>query len=127
MNESHSCPFCIVQSSQNLLFENDVCIVIFDNFPVSPGHLLVIPRRHVASYFDLSPEEQQALWQMVNQCKSFLDNKHHPDGYNIGVNVNTAAGQSIPHVHIHLIPRYTGDIPNPRGGVRGVIPQKQNY
>ncbi len=127
MNESNSCPFCQIQSSQKLLFENHSCRVLFDGFPVSPGHLLIIPKRHVANYFDLSIEEQQSLWEMVNQCKLYLDEQYHPDGYNIGINVNETAGQSIPHVHIHLIPRYNGDVPNPRGGVRGVIPNKQNY
>lgn len=126
INESN-CPFCHVQSSQRMLFENQSCRVLFDGFPVSPGHLLIIPKRHVASYFDLSSEEQQALWTMVNQCKTYLDEQFHPDGYNVGINVNETAGQSIPHVHIHLIPRYQGDVPNPRGGVRGVIPHKQNY
>ena len=127
MNKSDYCPFCHLQSSQKLLFENQSCLVIFDNYPVSPGHLLIIPRRHVANYFNLSIEEQQCLWEMVNQCKLYIENNYHPEGYNIGININESAGQSIPHVHIHLIPRYKGDVPNPRGGVRGVIPQKQNY
>ena len=99
----------------------------FDGFPVSPGHALIIPRRHVASFFDLTQDERQDMFNMVDDVKRILDDRFHPDGYNIGVNIGEAAGQSIFHVHLHLIPRYSGDIPNPRGGVRGVIPHKQSY
>ena len=99
----------------------------FDGFPVSPGHALIIPRRHVASFFDLTQEERQDMFNMVDEVKRILDDRFHPDGYNIGVNIGEAAGQSIFHVHLHLIPRYSGDVPNPRGGVRGVIPHKQSY
>lgn len=99
----------------------------FDGFPVSPGHALIIPRRHVASFFDLTQDERQDMFNMVDEVKRILDDRFHPDGYNIGVNIGEAAGQSIFHVHLHLIPRYSGDVPNPRGGVRGVIPHKQSY
>ena len=99
----------------------------FDGFPVSPGHALIIPRRHVASFFDLTQDERQDMFNMVDDVKRILDDRFHPDGYNIGVNIGEAAGQSIFHVHLHLIPRYSGDVPNPRGGVRGVIPHKQSY
>ena len=127
MKELGLCPFCNSSPKQTILFENTVCRALFDQFPVSPGHLLVIPKRHVASYFELAFEEQCQLWAAVNHCKALLDACFHPDGYNVGINVNEAAGQSIPHIHIHLIPRYSGDVQNPRGGVRGVIPAKQNY
>ncbi len=127
MKNFDRCVFCNIPDVQECLCENECCRAIFDNYPVSPGHVLIIPKRHVANYFDLAEEEQLELWRMVNQCKTLLDARFHPDGYNVGVNVNSAAGQSIPHVHIHLIPRYTGDVANPRGGVRGVIPSKQNY
>lgn len=99
----------------------------FDGFPVSPGHALIIPRRHVVSFFDLTQDERQDMFNMVDEVKRILDDRFHPDGYNIGVNIGEAAGQSIFHVHLHLIPRYSGDVPNPRGGVRGVIPHKQSY
>lgn len=99
----------------------------FDGFPVSPGHALIIPRRHVASFFDLTQDERQDMFNMVDEVKRILDDRFHPDGYNIGVNIGETAGQSIFHVHLHLIPRYSGDVPNPRGGVRGVIPHKQSY
>ncbi len=121
------CPFCQPQNSQNILLETQDCRAILDSFPVAPGHALIIPRRHLASYFDLPPEEQQLLWAMVNECKKYLQEHYHPDGFNIGINIGDAAGQTIPHVHIHLIPRYTGDTPKPKGGVRGVIPGKQSY
>jgi diadenosine tetraphosphate (Ap4A) HIT family hydrolase len=94
---------------------------------VTPGHLLVLPNRHVASYFDCTDEERRALWQMVEDAKRLLDLRHVPDGYNLGVNVGEAAGQSVFHVHVHVIPRYAGDTADPWGGVRGVIPAKQSY
>lgn len=98
-----------------------------DSYPTSPGHTLVIPRRHVASFFDLTAEEVAACMQLIREEKKLLDAELHPDGYNIGVNVGPAAGQSILHVHIHLIPRYTGDVENPQGGVRHVLPKKAHY
>ena len=94
---------------------------------VSPGHTLVIPRRHVASFFDLTPEEINACMALIAEERKLLDEKFKPDGYNIGVNVGPAAGQSILHVHIHIIPRYQGDVENPQGGVRHVIPKKGHY
>ena len=127
MNNLGPCPFCNPQPTQTILYENEACRAIFDQFAVSPGHLLIIPKRHIADYFELTLAEQYHLWEAVNYCKGLLDERFHPDGYNVGINVNAAAGQSIPHVHIHLIPRYIGDVPNPRGGIRGVIPGKQNY
>jgi diadenosine tetraphosphate (Ap4A) HIT family hydrolase len=87
----------------------------------------VVPRRHVASYFDVTPEERQALWDMVERARKWLREKHHPDGFNLGVNVGESAGQTVMHLHIHVIPRYQGDMEDPRGGVRGVIPGKQQY
>lgn len=120
------CPFCQVDESR-ILASRENCFALLDLFAVSEGHTLIIPRRHVANYFELSPEEQGELWDFVNECQKILQEKYSPDGFNVGINVNAAAGQSIPHVHIHLIPRYEGDVANPRGGVRGVIPAKQNY
>ena len=94
---------------------------------MNKGHALVVPKRFVANYFDLSTKEQTACWIMINKVKEELQTKFNPDGFNIGININETAGQSISHVHIHIIPRYKGDSENPRGGVRGVIPSKQNY
>jgi diadenosine tetraphosphate (Ap4A) HIT family hydrolase len=120
------CIFCNL-SSERIIAENELCLAIRDGFPVSEGHTLIIPKRHVADYFDLTPNEIAAMQTMMKEIKCQLDNKLHPDGYNIGINVNAAAGQTVFHVHMHLIPRYIGDVANPKGGVRGVIPGKQKY
>lgn len=125
MNES--CPFCLVEQGREIIASTSLSLAFFDGFPVSPGHALIIPRRHVASFFDLSEEERQDLLSLLDRVKCIVDEKYHPDGYNIGVNVGAAAGQSVFHVHMHLIPRYVGDVQNPKGGVRGVIPAKQKY
>ena len=124
---SKGCPFCKLNSKVELVCETATAIAFFDGYPVSKGHTLIIPKRHAANYFDLSDEEQQDLWHMVNHCKTILEKRFHPDGFNVGINVNQAAGQSVFHVHIHLIPRYKGDVENPKGGVRGVIKEKQRY
>ena len=86
--------------------------------------MIVVPRRHVADFFDMSGAEQGSVVALLNRAKKLIDEKHHPDGYNIGVNVGSAAGQNRMHVHVHLIPRYAGDVPDPRGGVRCVLPRK---
>ncbi len=124
---SGSCPFCTLNSKVELVCETATAVAFFDGYPVSKGHTLIIPKHHLANYFDLSDEEQQDLWHMVNHCKTVLEKRFHPDGFNVGINVNEAAGQSVFHVHLHLIPRYKGDVENPKGGVRGVIPTKQHY
>lgn len=121
-----NCPFCNIDE-QKILVKGKGFTAFFDGFPVSPGHLLIVPDIHVDNYFLLEDKEKDILWKAVDRCKLLLDEKYHPDGYNIGINIGEDAGQSIPHVHIHLIPRYNGDVANPRGGVRGVIPDKQNY
>lgn len=98
-----------------------------DGYPVSEGHSLVISHRHVGSYFDLTETERTDLQLLLTQAKQHLDGLLQPDGYNIGINDGVAAGQTVPHLHIHLIPRYQGDLPDPRGGVRWVIPDKAMY
>ena len=123
----NNCPFCKAESERDLIASSSLSVAFYDGFPVSPGHALIIPRRHVASFFELTQEEQQDLLNLADRVKRIVEERYHPDGYNIGINVGEAAGQSIFHVHMHLIPRYKGDVPNPRGGVRGVIPAKQNY
>ena len=122
-----NCPFCNVESEREIISSSSLSLAFFDGFPVSPGHVLIIPRRHVASFFELTQEERKDMFNLADDVKHIVDNRFHPDGYNIGVNIGEAAGQSIFHVHLHLIPRYYGDVPNPRGGVRGVIPVKQSY
>ena len=98
-----------------------------DSFPVSKGHALVIPRRHVASIWEMTKEEYGDAFDLVRQVKDILQEKFEPQGFNIGVNCGVVAGQSVFHAHIHVIPRYAGDVPNPRGGVRNIIPGRGNY
>lgn len=98
-----------------------------DSFPISPGHALVVPRQHVACFFDLPKEEQLAMWSLVAEVRADLQKRHQPDGFNIGLNDGTAAGQTVLHAHIHIVPRYAGDVADPRGGVRWVIPAKADY
>ena len=112
------CPLC---DAAEVLLENELAYVRFDNRSLAPGHLLVVPRRHVADFFDLAPAEQAALLELLNKAHALVLEKYAPDGFNIGVNVGEAAGQSRMHVHVHLIPRYTGDLPDPAGGVRRVL------
>lgn len=121
------CPFCQVNSKAEVILDSPSAYAIFDKFPVSNGHVLIIPKRHCADYFELDLKEQSTCWKMINHVKDIIQERYNPDGFNIGINVNEPAGQTIPHVHIHLIPRYVGDVEDPRGGVRGVIPEKKEY
>ena len=121
------CPFCNIDSGREIILENDTVYCTYDKFPVSKRHALVIPKRHCADYFDLTNDEQVSCWKMVTEVKEILSKRFYPDGFNIGINIGEAAGQTINHVHIHLIPRYKGDIDEPEGGVRGVIPEKRMY
>jgi len=121
------CVFCGLDRGKELITETATAIAFLDSFPVNPGHTLIVPKRHVADYFELTIHEQRALWLVVSRCKMLIQKRFNPDGFNVGINVGETAGQSIFHVHIHLIPRYKGDVENPRGGVRGVIPGKRNY
>lgn len=124
------CPFCNIEkliNSDRIVYQDSTWIAIYDNYPVSKGHVLLIPKRHCASYFDLNFIELESVSVTIGIIKKLLDKKFNPDGYNIGMNCGEAAGQTIMHCHIHIIPRYNGDCENPRGGVRGVIPSKQNY
>ena len=106
---------------------NALAFAIRDGFPVSPGHTLIVPRRLVATWFDATREEQVAMLELIDVVKALLDAELRPDGYNIGINAGAAAGQTVMHLHLHLIPRFAGDVPDPRGGVRHVIPGKGNY
>jgi diadenosine tetraphosphate (Ap4A) HIT family hydrolase len=125
--ENADCPFCNPESEKELIVESATAYAIFDKFPVSKGHALIIPKKHCADYFDLTFREQSACIFMLNKVQEILANKFKPDGFNVGINICETAGQTVPHVHIHLIPRYKGDVENPRGGVRGIIPNKQKY
>jgi diadenosine tetraphosphate (Ap4A) HIT family hydrolase len=120
------CPFCRLPP-ERILAANEEAVAILDAYPVSPGHMLILPRRHVASFFDLTPAELTAIHQLLAQMHLHLQTMQKPHGYNIGVNVGDAGGQTIPHAHVHLIPRYAGDVEMPDGGVRNVIPGKGKY
>ncbi|TKC96491.1 DEAD/DEAH box helicase family protein [Polyangium fumosum] len=121
-----SSPFLGIPPS-HWLASNPLAFAVPDLYPVSPGHTLVIPRRLIATWFDATPEEQAAIFQLVDEVKRKLDAERSPDGYNIGINAGEAAGQTVMHLHVHVIPRYRGDVDDPRGGVRHVIPGKGNY
>ena len=124
MSEQQNCPFC---GDPSKVIENELAFADYDSYPVNPGHVLIITHRHVAEYFEATAEEKAAIWELVDDVKMIIDRDYKPDGYNVGVNIGKSAGQSVPHVHIHMIPRYKGDMEDPRGGVRGVIPHKQKY
>ena len=125
INENKPCPFCKLEREK--ILESELSFAIYDGFPVNDGHILIIPKRHTANYFDLSTEEQSNCFELLNRVKLIIQEKYNPAGFNVGININEAAGQTVPHVHIHLIPRYAGDVEEPRGGVRGVIPGKRGY
>jgi len=120
-------PFFADKEPRALIYESGTAFSFYDKYPVSQGHALVVPKRLISNYFDITIKEQMACWMMVNKVKAMLQNRYNPDGFNIGINIHEAAGQTVPHCHIHIIPRYNGDEEQPRGGVRGVIPSKQNY
>ena len=121
-----TCPFCGLDEA-GLLTRNALAVVKSDAYPLTKGHALVIPRRHVASFFDCSADERVAMMQLIDEVKVLLDRQHAPDGYNIGLNNGIAAGQTVMHVHMHVIPRYAGDVADPRGGVRWIFPEKAAY
>ena len=120
------CPFCVI-SGDRILEANEGAFVVFDAYPVSPGHSLVICRRHVADVFDLTAAEMGDVLQLVRSTRARIDRTLQPAGYNVGVNVGKDAGQTVMHVHIHVIPRYRGDSVDPTGGVRAVIPGMARY
>ncbi len=119
------CIFC--EPKREILAQNTHAIAVFDSYPVSPGHALILPRRHVVTIWDLEPEEYSDCFTLVRHARTAIESRFSPDGFNVGANCGAAAGQSVWHAHIHVIPRYQGDVPNPRGGVRGVIPRKASY
>ena len=118
---SAGCELC---TPADVVLENALAYVRRDNHALSKGHVLVIPKRHVASFFDMTAEEQAAVLVLLNEAQKAVQKEHSPDGYNVGVNVGKAGGQSRMHVHVHLIPRYAGDVPDPSGGIRCVLPRK---
>jgi len=127
INSKPACIFCNPDGRNELIVESATAYAIYDNYPVSKGHALIIPKSHSADYFQLTFREQSACWYMLNRVVKILKDRVNPDGFNIGINNGQVAGQTVSHVHIHIIPRYRGDIENPIGGVRGVIPNKRIY
>ena len=121
-----NCPFCALLPSQGAA-ANAHAVAFPDGFPVSPGHTLIIPKRHIASLFEATEEERAALFDLLGVMRERLLLEQYPDGFNIGINDGEAAGQTVMHLHIHLIPRYIGDLPDPRGGVRWIFPDKAAY
>jgi diadenosine tetraphosphate (Ap4A) HIT family hydrolase len=120
-------PFFSEFGPEEIIVESATAFSFFDNFPVSNGHALVVPKRVVSDYFELTLKEQTAIWIMVNKVKQIIQNRYRPAGFNVGINIGKTGGQTIPHVHVHIIPRYENDVPDPRGGIRHVIPEKGNY
>ncbi|WP_062050474.1 HIT family protein [Bacillus sp. JCM 19034] len=121
-----TCPFCNYDYL-NIELKNEVAIAFFDKYPVQKGHLLIVPKQHVESYFDASTLQIMAIHELIQEGKSLLDEQFAPDGYNIGINIGAYGGQTINHLHFHLIPRYKGDIDDPRGGIRKAIPNLVPY
>ena len=123
---NNPCRFCDA-SLHTILAETDLALLIKDDFPASKGHCLVIPKRHIATFFEATEDENRDFLILMKKAKALIDEQHQPDGYNIGSNNGVMAGQSVFHLHFHVIPRYEGDVENPRGGVRWVIPKKATY
>jgi ATP adenylyltransferase len=125
MRSPAMCIFC--ELDRPTIAESGLSVAFFDRFPVSKGHALVLPKRHVVTIWDLHEDEYADAFVLVREVRNVLETLFKPDGFNIGVNCGEAAGQSVWHAHIHVIPRYTTDVPNPRGGVRNIIPGNGNY
>lgn len=123
---AETCPFCLRDESK-VAFQNALVLALWDRYPVSDGHLLIVTQRHFADWFDATEEEQLAVLRALEKGRQIILEKYAADGFNVGVNVGVAAGQTIPHLHVHLIPRFVGDVPDPTGGVRFVIPKRANY
>ena len=120
------CPFCSL-SLDRILLSSASAIALRDAYPISPGHTLIVPRRHIGSFFEATAQERAELLALLDEAKLELDAQFTPAAFNIGINDGPAAGQTVPHLHIHLIPRYVGDRIDPRGGVRWIIPDKADY
>jgi diadenosine tetraphosphate (Ap4A) HIT family hydrolase len=120
------CPFCTPDPGR-VFHRGRTVFALWDAFPVNAGHALIIPYRHVGSWFDATPEEQEEILRTISLVRERIEASHAPAGYNIGVNVGREAGQTVDHLHVHVIPRYQGDVPDPTGGVRNVIPSRGNY
>ena len=123
---SGECPFCCPPRDR-VVFCNEIVVAIWDRYPVSPGHLLIIPRRHVVDWFSATAVERAGITAAIEDCRDIVEKSYSPDGYNIGMNLGEAAGQTVFHLHLHVIPRYKGDSDDPRGGIRLLMPDKAVY
>ena len=121
-----TCPFCNLPSDR-VFHETSTVLGLWDGFPVSPGHALLVPRRHVADWSELSADERLELTSGIEVARSSVRKLYKPDGFNVGMNLGEAAGQTVAHLHLHVIPRYLGDVEDPRGGVRWVVPERADY
>ncbi|VDG18834.1 HIT family protein [Lactiplantibacillus mudanjiangensis] len=117
---------CIFCQPQPYVLENELAAAFFDIHPVSRGHLLIIPKGHYPTYFDVPAADLAAMQALLVQAKAYLDDRYHPAGYNLGFNVGPVAGQTVMHCHLHVIPRYVGDVPDPTGGIRKMLPTDQS-
>jgi len=120
------CPFCTPDPAR-ILHHTDRTLALHDAYPLTPGHTLIVPRRHILSWFDATPDEQHALTDAIAAVRALIEEEHSPDGYNVGMNLGEAAGQTVFHLHIHVIPRYAGDADDPRGGIRWILPERAAY
>jgi diadenosine tetraphosphate (Ap4A) HIT family hydrolase len=128
--ETNSCPFCIGIYNEKVgrvLVRDELSFCIYDAYPVSKGHCLIIPARHISSFFESNEVEKLSLMNVLGMAKHRIEQTHNPQGFNIGINDGPVAGQTIPHLHIHLIPRYHGDVEKPEGGVRWIFPESALY
>lgn len=123
---SKNCIFCELRD-ERVIGECELTKTFIDSYPASPGHTLIVPKRHFATYFEATEDEMLAIGKAVQNAKQILDEEFSPDGYNIGINNGLTAGQSVMHLHVHLIPRYKGDVEDPKGGVRWILKDKANY
>ncbi len=128
MSKNTSCIFCTKNNDKiKTILENDFCYAFLDDSPVSLGHSLIVPKVHIESFFALDSDNIKQMYSLLTDTKNFIQDRYKPDGYNIGINDGVSAGRTVHHLHIHLIPRYNGDVENPRGGIRHVIPGKGFY
>ena len=127
LSNKSTCPFCSPVKSRNIITESNQVYSIYDKYPVNEGHALIIPKRHTRNYFELNSSEQFEIWEVIKRVKDIITKNFSPDGFNIGFNMEEAGGQTVFHTHIHIIPRYRGDVAIPRGGIRNIIKGKGNY
>jgi ATP adenylyltransferase len=121
------CPFCERIALEETILVSPLSVAMLDKFPLNPGHILIVPKRHVSTLFDFSDDERADLFSLLPAIKSYIESRFSPEGYNLGMNIGEAAGQTVSHAHFHVIPRYRGDVADPRGGIRQVIPSKARY